>query len=311
MLDRHEPDQQFVDKLEWQISGEARRRNRAAASVHPLWKLARVAALVIVSMTLGAAAMGASYQIEESWRRELIEADLQVRLELARKRLQLAAEEAATIEQRVTIGVATRGEQAQMGMYVTETEAQVRLLELQLEEVRATGREPVGEVSSPVVRGRDFVTERLEVELEVAGQMLDLVQQDVDAARRRYEIGTTDRTQVEMMRLHLAEYERRVESLRNRLAIRADFVAGRISGVEAELMVRLSDTEGRAAVARQRFELMQEEVGQVRRRVDMGVEDRRSLRAYELQLAEAEADLRLAEVELEVLRQELARERQR
>lgn len=311
MLDRHEPDKQFVDKLEWQIGGEVRRRNCAAASAHPLWKLARVAALVIVSMTLGAAAMGASYQIEESWRRELIEADLEVRLELARKRLELAAEEVAAVEQRVAVGVAGAEEQAQMRMFLTDTEARVRLLELQLEEVRATGREPVGEVSSPVVRGRDFVTERLEVELGVAEQMLELVQPEVDRALRRYEIGVDDRAQVEMMRLSLAEYEQRVESLRDRLAIRADFIAGRISAVEAELMVRLSDTEGRTELARRRFELVQQEVDQVRQRVDMGVEERRSLRAYELQLAEAEADLRLAEVELEVLRQELARHRER
>ncbi|MGD8327812.1 MAG: hypothetical protein PVJ49_00165 [Acidobacteriota bacterium] len=308
MLDRHEADKQFVDNLEWQIGAEVRRRNRNAGSGHPPWRVVRVAAVVVVSMALGAAAMGASYQIEESWRRELAQADLEVRLQLARKRLELIEQEAAAIERRAAVGSASVEEQAQMRMAVADSEGQLRLLELQLEEVLASGREPVGEVSSPVIRGRDFVTERLEVELQIAQQMFELVQGEVDRERTRFEIGTGGRAQLEVVQLALADREQRVRSLQRRLEIRDDFVGRRISGVEAELMVRIADTEGELEVARRRFELTQRELDTVRERVRLGIETPITANQYELALAEAEAQLRLAEVELEVLRQELERQ---
>jgi hypothetical protein len=198
-----------------------------------------------------------------------------------------------------------------MRMYLADSEARLRLLELQLEEVRASGREPVGEVSSPVIRGRDFVTERLAVELEVARQMMELAQGEVDRARTRYEIGTGDRTQYEALELAYAEHEQRVQSLERRLGIRADFVAGEVTGVEAELLVRIADTEARFEVARRRFELTQRELEMVQERVRIGIEPRIVANQYELALAEAEAELRLTDVELEILRRELQREQQR
>lgn len=308
MLDRHRPDKQFVDNLEWQIGAEVRRRNRAATAVHPLWRVARVAAVVVVSMALGAAAMGASYQIEESWRRELAQADLEVRVQLAQKRLELIQQEAAAVERRAAVGTASVEERAQMRMAVADSEGQLRLLQLQLEEVLASGREPVGEVSSPVIRGRDFVTERLEVELQLARQMIELTQEQVDRERTRFEVGTGGRAQLEVVQLAHAEREQRVRSLQRRLEIRDDFVSGRVSGVEAELMVRIADTEGELEVARRRFELTQRELDRVQERVRIGIDTPITASQYELALAEAEAQLRLAQMELEVLRQELQRQ---
>lgn len=308
---KHEPDKQFVENLEWQIGGEIRRRNRAAASAHPVWRLARAALLVVVSMAFGAAAMGASYQIEESWRRQLLETDLEVRLELARKRLELAGEEAAGVERRAAVGNAGGQEVRRTRMLLAELEAQQHLMELQFEEVRATGREPLGEVSSPVVRGRDFVTERLEVELALANQTLELARPDLERERIKLDIGTGDRLQFEAMRLSVSQYEQRVQSLNDRLAIRRGFLAGEMTGVEAELMVRIADTQAREAIARQRLGLMQLELAQVQERVRIGIDPPIAANQYELAVAEAEAELRLAQVELEVLRQELQRQRQR
>jgi hypothetical protein len=308
MLERHDPGEQFVHNLEWLIGGEIRRHNRAAAAVSPLWRMVQVAAVVIVSMGLGAAAMGASYQIEDSWRRDLRLADLEVRLELARARLELVAEEAAGVERRAAVGTAGVEERGQMNMQLADAEARVRLLELELEEVRASGREPLGEVSSPAVRGRDFVSERLEVELELAAQMLELVRGEVERQSTLQEVGAMTALQLDAVRIALIEHEHRLASLQQRLAIRGDFLDGRVAAVEAELMVRIVDTEALVDVARRRFDLMQRELETVQERVRSGTERSIAAGQYELALAEAEASLRLGEVELDVLRRELRRQ---
>ncbi len=311
MLDRHEPDKQFIENLEWPVAGEVRRRNRAAAPLPPLWQLARAAARVVVSMVFGAAAMGASYQIEESWRKELLTSSLEVRLNLALQRVEMSVEEYQRIQGQFEVGVIGEETLAMARLQLADAEAQARTLELELEEIRLTGREPVGEVSSPLVGERDFVSERIRLQMEGAARQLEVAASELQRMQERFEVGVIDRIGLTSVEAAVRQYEGQLTSHERQLEIRQAFLAGELTAVEAELWVLEAEAEERANSMMQQMEFANLEREYFERGVAVGTVDRLMLRQAEFRLAELEAEVRLAELELEILRREMESRRQR
>jgi len=310
MLDRHEPDKQFSDNLEWQIGSEARRRNRSATSVHPLWRLARVATVVVLSMTLGAAAMGASYQIEESWRKELLVTSLEVRLQLARQRIVLAAEEVARVQRQFDVGALGEETLASAQLQLADLESRVRMQELDYEEVSASGREPLNDISSPLVTGRDFVSERIELEVDLMDRHLELAMGELQRQTALSDVGFVSGASMQSAELAVEALQVQRRSLWDRLEHRESFLAGDITAVEAELQILGAEAENKAEILRYRVTAMATEVEDMRSRARVGVVGEATARLVELQLAEVEAELRLAELEIEIVRRELEARRQ-
>jgi len=301
MLDRHDPDKQFVQNLEWQIAGEVRRRNRAAVPLSPMWQLA----------VFGAAAMGASYQIEESWRKELLTSSLEVRLNLALQRVEMSAEEYQRIEGQFDVGVIGEETLAMARLQLADAEAQAKTLELELEEIRITGRESVGEVSSPLVDGRDFVSERIRLQMEGAAQQLEVAASELQRMQQRYEVGVVDRIGLTDVEAAVRQYEGQLTSHQRRLEIRQTFLAGELTAVEAELRVLEAEAEERANSFRVQMDLADLQREYFESRAASGAFDQMALRQTEFRLAELEAEVRLAELEMEILRRELESRRQR
>jgi len=310
MLDRHEPDKQFSDNLEWQIGSEARRHNRSVTSTHPLWRLARVATVVVLSMTLGAAAMGASYQIEESWRKQLLIASLEVRTNLAAQRVALVAEEYQRIETQFEVGTISEEALSMARLQLADAESQARMLELELEEIRISGREPLGEVSSPLVGGRDFVSERIRAHLDGAARQLEVAALELQRMQERYEMGVVDRVGLTSVEAAVRQYEGQVETQQDRLRIREAFLAGEFTAMEAELRALETEAEERSDSMRQQMQLAELEREYFEQEVAVGNVDALTLRQVEFRFAELNAEVRLVELELEILRRELAARRQ-
>src|SRR5262245_40540996 len=103
MHDKHEPRNEFVERLEGQIGREVRRRNRSAEA--PQWlewsRMKTVLAaiiLMLVSMAIGAAAAATAYQAQDNERRDLLISSFERRSELARQRLTSATEQLQALE---------------------------------------------------------------------------------------------------------------------------------------------------------------------------------------------------------------------
>jgi len=305
MLDRHEADKQFVDNLEWQIGAEVRRRNRNATASHPLWRVARVAAVVVVSMALGAAAMGASYQIEESWRKELLVSSLEVRANLVGQRLQMLSEEMDRIERQYEVGVISKETLEQHRLQFAEVEMQARTTALEMEEVMLSGREPNNELSAPLVDGRDFVSEHIRLQIDLMNRRLQAAAEALQETQKRFEAGIVRRAEVEAMQLWVQEIQAQRAVQESRLTMREGILDGRISPVEAELVQLRADAERRAEVLRLRLTGVATEVEDYRSRVAAGLAEEGTLRQMELQLSEMEAQLQLAEREQQIVEREL------
>src|SRR5262245_15823457 len=162
MLHKYEPRDEFVDRLEQHIGREVRERNRSADAggwvIGPRWKTAiAAAALALVSMSIGAGAVAAAYQAQQNERRDLLVASYEKRADLARQRVAIAEAQLREVERRVAVGMGSLMDKAEGHKNVSDAQAQLATVQLDLEEIRVTGREPLNDLSSPRVAGRDFV----------------------------------------------------------------------------------------------------------------------------------------------------------
>ena len=310
MQDKHEPDEKFVDQLEWQLASEIRRRDRAEATTHPMWRLARVALLVIVSMSLGAAAVAATYQIDESWRRDLLVAGLEVRIEMLRQRMALASEEVDRTRQQVAAGTLSEATLTGAQLGVANARTQLERMELDLEEVRISGREPRNDIVAPLVGGRDFVSERIQLELQVVSRQLAAVIAEQREAQQRVEAGAASGSEVQMWEAEVRSIQAHRGELDGRLSYRGAFLDGGLSAVEAELYLLREEAERREEALRANLTRYVAELDETRARVAAGVESDSSLTLAQYNLSQMQAELRLAQQELQIIEGELRARRE-
>ena len=149
----------------------------------------------------------------------------------------------ANTEQRVAVGVANNADLLDARIKVAEAEAQVNVIESQLAEIRLTGQEPRNELSAPLVSGRDFVSQRLRSEMTVPRMALTLEEARVQDMQKRFEIGVADAIAVEVARVRMLEVQAAFEAFGKKLEIRQKFLKGEADTVETDLRVLEADAE--------------------------------------------------------------------
>jgi outer membrane protein TolC len=311
MRDKHEPHDGFVERLEWQIAGEVRRRNRPAPV--PGWALrsrARLAiaaaALVLVSMGIGGGVVAAAYQAQDNERRDILVANFRQRVDLARQRLDLAAQQARAEEHRMSVGLATPEARFETRVKVAEAETDLKLIALQLEEVRLTGREPLAEISAPLVSGRDFVGERLRIELSLPESMLGLENTRLRDMRTRVEIGVAHPADVHVAEARIEEVRALIESLRKKIDLRQRFLKGEFDAVQADLRVLENEAELRLRSLKPTIELARQDLDRITARVNVGLAAPVELAEVRLRMRELEVQVAKAEVDLLLIRRRLS-----
>jgi len=306
MPDKHEQDPRFVDNLEWQLKRELR-RNKASTVARPVYRVLKIAALMLGSVALGAAAMGASQQLQESWRRELLEARLEVQLQLAQQRFETQLDAVELIRGRVEQGVVSSRELMHVELQIAQAEADVIIVALELEEIRSTGREPLGELSSPLVDGRDFVSEKIHARMQVARQRLDVVQRARERTRQQAALGVATERELQAQDLTLSEAEQHLRALSEQLEIRRDYLDSEITAVEAELKLLELESQSQVLLFDQRLQQAEIDLGRLQGMVEAGVAHPAESLRMTTRVAEIEAELRLAQQELDIVRRELDR----
>jgi outer membrane protein TolC len=304
MPDRHEPREAFVTRLQSDVTAEVRRRQRSApadrATPWPRWLLhsplraaLSMVALVMVSMAIGGGIVAASYQAEARQMRDLLVANYRQRAALASERVTLVRDQLRTAEQRVSVGIEGQDAVFEARFKVNEAEAQARLVQLQLEEVMASGREPQGTVSSPLVSGRDFVTERWQIEMSIPTAAFDVAKKRLDAVTRRVAVGMADPIDVETVRTQLMEIEATIVAWQRKLDVRQQVLKKTLEAPVAELRVLELDAEQRVQTLTPRIALAKTRVQNVAAKQNTGA-------ATSIELAEAQ--LRLQELTLEMMK---------
>ena len=311
MRDKHEPHDAFIDRLESQIASEVRQRNRQVdAPGWPMRSRLRLAVaaigLVLVSMGVGGAVVAAAYQAQNNEQRDQLAAPYNLSVGVAKERLALVAKQLEAVQRKVAAGMASNDELLDARVKFAEAEWSLKLMQSFFDEVRATGREPLNGLSSPLVSGRDFVTERLSAGVDGTKVALDVEMARMHDAQTKVEIGVADRITTAVAQASLAEVQVRIETLQQKLSLRQKFVKGEIDAVQTELRVLEAEAEGRVKALKPKIDLAQQQLEQTAKRVKVGAAQSVELAEVRLRLQQLEADMAKAELDLAIVRKKLS-----
>lgn len=309
--ERHEPSVEFVARLESQLGHDVRRRNSdVRAPRWATWSFAQVATaaclLALVSMGAGGAVVAAAYEVQSSQGRDQLTSAYTQRAELARQRLELATSEQKAAEARFNVGLSDVRTVLEKGVAVVTAQAQLAIVQLQLEEIRLSGREPREELSAPKVSGRDFVTERLRIDLSVPEKTLEVGKKVAQDVAVRVEIGTQAPTDLEQARTFVLGVESSISALQRKLDIRQQFLSGKMDATETELRRLEADALHQMTSLAPQIALAAKEETRLSQRAKVGLAQPVEVIEAKLHRMELETALSKAELDLALIRRRIA-----
>lgn len=303
MSKSYEPDEQFVDRLEWQLSSEYRRTDRMkpASNKVAIPRSVLALALIVGTLTTGVTVVKAAEYVRDSWKKKLEIARMETDVQIRKARLESSREMAAQVEERYAIGLIDENERLMMKYAVDRAELALKLSQIDLEEVYATGDVPDNSLYAPVVGSRDFVSERLQLEIEAAKLDYGLSQRQLQHAQQQVLTGIVREGELGSLQAAMAGGKGHIEKLQKELELRRRFMAGEVTAREVEIESRLSAAQEKFLVARQRMDLLQKQLERQKDLESTGMISSRELKQTQYVLKAAQAELKLAALEIQIL----------
>jgi hypothetical protein len=298
----HQPDPEFISHLEWQVRTALRREERFAQPVEARsGGRMKIVTLVLVSALFGAGGVVVKDEVQEARQQELLLAEVQGNLRLAELEMDLIMSQYEEAEDHYQAGLLPRDAILSARLALLRAETRLERLQLDEEEIRATGRAPRNELSAPRVRGQDLVTERLELERSVAMEELTVAQAQLSRMQELYESEVVGNLQLMEGMAPVRQAESRVRELERRMELRRQVLEGAISGEEAEREVELSQVRGELDVLERASERAAMQLGTAEERVGQGLAGESELLGARLQLLQFETRMEVLRMKLDIL----------
>jgi hypothetical protein len=303
MSKSYEPDDQFVDRLEWQLSSEFRRSDRLKSSPQKVAvpRSVLAIALIVGILTTGVTVVKATEYVRDSWKKKIEIARLETDVQIKKARLESTREMAAQTESRFADGLIRENEQMMMKYAVERAELALKQAQVNLDEVYATGDAPDNSLYAPVVGSRDFVSERLQLEIAAAKLDFELSGGQFEHAQQRVLTGIVRESELASVQMAMAGGKVHLEKLQSRLELRKRFMAGELTAREVEISGRLAQAQRNLHVAKQRLELLQSQVTRQKDLESQGLVSSLESKQLEYIYKAAQAEMKLADLEISIL----------
>jgi len=298
-----EPDSQFVDKLEWQLSSEFRRMSRlrpAAGKVAvPRWVVAFSLAGGVLLM--GLAAIKAADSVKDAWRKRIEVARLETDVKLKRAFLEFKKELASKAETQASLGVIPEDEHFSMKLGAERSALDLERSLVDLDEAKASGEAPRNELYAPAIGGRDFVSERLVIERKVLELDLELRRARLERLKQRVDLGLYPRDELDEALASTAVEEAALGDIEKRLDLRKRFVAGAMTAEEVEIQDRMTAAERDQREAQATVDSLKKRLESLQAKEAVGMISSTEVQQAQFGLSYAQAQLSLARLEVDVL----------
>ena len=277
---------EFRAHLEWQIASALRREDRFAAPVAAPWARVRAAVALVAALAVGAGAVAATAELQEVRQRDvLVDAAtaeqklLQLRVELAKAALQEA-------RSKFEVGIASRET-------IHAAEAELRAMEgalarnrLNIAEIEATAQAPRDDLQAPLVGKRDFVSERLKLNLTDLQHQLAAAEAAKAAAQSRFEVGLAP--QVVQLQAHaeVVQLTLRLQQLVKTLELRQRALSGALKNEEVTQELRRLELATQRQQIEREIEILRIRLQEIQRRTEIGTSDQLELKRAEIELLE-------------------------
>ncbi len=246
MTETHEPTPEFVSRLEWQVRSTLSRRDRFSMPTRrPTQQIMKMAALILISVFCGAAGVATADQIQESRTRAMLLQQIDLELQLTGAQLQMVRTRLADVEKLFETGLIDEETLKVTMNEVRMVELRYARFQLDREEISLTSCEPQQKVTASLVGGRDFVTERLDLDLAEASGILTLAETKSATLRRQVEKGLLSATSntLRLWEVKVRETQQQVHYRKILHDLRARFLDGELTAEEAEYEARLAEAE--------------------------------------------------------------------
>jgi hypothetical protein len=279
----HRPTPQFREYLEGEVV-RTFRRDRAFRRVRAL-------AVVIAALAVGTTAGLASAQMGKGAQRDSLLQSATADLSLAATRLELARAQHADVAAKVKAGVLDASSLPAAAAELRKMEAAAMRARLNMEEIRATSMPPRDDLNAPLVGARDFVSERLQLELAAADMRLKAAEEARAEADRRARVGAgSDLARLDA-ELEVARSRAALGVLAEQRKLRKEFVERGTPGDQLAHRLQRQQLRLDAMVADQAL-------GVARARLELVRKQRAAGEASELEQLKAEVELKEREAEL-------------
>ncbi|MDH5466582.1 MAG: hypothetical protein OEY25_04115 [Candidatus Aminicenantes bacterium] len=304
MSEIYEPDGQFLERLEWQLSSEYRRTNRLKPSSGKIAvprRMVAITCMVGILMT-GVAMIKAAEYIQDSWRKKIEIARAETEVKLKKAHLESTREMASRAEMRFSNGLVREEEYRVIQIAAKRAELDWNKSLLNLDEVKASGAAPRNELYAPEVGGRDFVSERLKIEIKEIELDLELFRSRVERLKQLVEKGLVQGDEFGLIQSEIAARKVTIDKIQKRLDLRKRFVAGEITAQEVEIKDRMTIAERNLHLAQSMVDSLSEQLKRLKTLETKGMISPLEIKQMQYALDAAQAELELATLEMDVLK---------
>jgi outer membrane protein TolC len=303
MRDNHKPDIEFVSGLEKQLTSELRRRQRFSRIERPSGfnKFVKTSILFVACAITGVAAAKTIEHIESSKRRILHVARIEALTEQLHARQSVAQGIVKELEERVDAGLVHEDELLEAAIQSKLVDFELEKALLDLEEVHMSGEAPSNELYAPLQDGRDFVTERLQIDhqrVELLRKHLEVRAADIE---KRVAAGLVGREETREIDKQIEGIDDELEDVQRRIDLRRGYLSGDLSAREVSVRQMTEEARSRLAAAESVLRSTEEQLEEISELHAKGLVRESELRQAEYQMITARSECRLAEIELELL----------
>lgn len=297
--DRHVPTAEFRARLERRLARDLRGNRETENTGRHDWHRLKIAALLVAALGIGSVAGAASAQVQEARQKDNLLAAARAEVQLTGLRAELARTQAAATRRRHQVGAVGREVVVAAEAESQRMQAALARARLELEEIQASAAPPRDDLAAPLVKGRDFVKERMLLHIAAAEHELAAASAALAETESRNRLGLASGLVVLEARAMVTQSRAEIELLSQRLQLREEYLQGRIDA-------------GTVALREQRLELTQairvaEELNRVAERRLTHVRERQRLgQADQIDVLRAELSAKERALELLVKLQQLA-----
>ena len=285
-LETHEPAPEFREYLDWELSrafGHARMKRRL-----------RMSAALLVALALGTTGGLASAQMRANAQQDSLLAAARADATLVAARAQAARAVVAAEQRQVAAGMRSTESLSNAEAEAREADSEVARAALNIDEIEATAKAPRDELNAPLVNGRDFVKDRLQLRLMLAQQDIAAAERSRDEAARRVRFGLASELTGLDAEVDVARARRDLAVLVERMALRREFVEKGTAVAELTRRLQKAEVTQDIAVAQRALQVAQQRATLLERRWKAGL-------VQELDLLRARVEVKEREIELERL----------
>jgi len=303
MSKTYEPDSQFLERLEWQLSSEYRRTNRLKSSSGKIAISRRMVAIagIVGTLMTGVTMIKAAEYIKDSWRKKIEIARFETEVKLKKAHLESTREMESRAKMRVSNGLIREEEYRVMKLAVEKAGLNLKKSLLNLDEVKVSGAIPRNELYAPVVGGRDFVSERLKIERKEVELDLEPLMRRLGRFKQLVERDLVRRDQLDHIQAEIAARKVTIDKIQKRLDLRKRFVAGEIMAQGVEIKGRITVAERNMHLAKSRVDSLKEQLKRLKNLEIRGLISQTEIKPLQYALNAAQAELELATLEMDVL----------